>query len=279
MCVIRTDLGMGAPMSTDAVLRDMPRPDRVTTPAQFVAALQALRSWAKLTYGELENNAQAYGDRLPRSTIASALSRGRIPREQTIAAFVRACGCDEKTVQHWLVVRRKIASADRAVGDLAGAVETWVSTKWRVRGKEPARVDRRPAAGKSASASPASANPTSGGPTSASPTSGGPASASGELTSAEVASADLASEVETWLAGRGRIPAQRSRQRRVDELAAARQRWAEEAAARSAQPFDEPLPEPTFGTGRLAEAVERSTSNKWVGLHRRPSRRRIFFRG
>jgi len=221
------DLGMGAPMSTDAVLRDMPRPDRVTTPAQFVAALQSLRAWAKLTYGELENNAQAFGDRLPRSTIASALSRGRVPREQTIAAFVRACGCDEKTVQHWLAVRRKIASADQAVGDLAGAVEKWVTTKWRGHG-----------------------GPSDG--------------------------ADLASEVETWLACRGRMAIQISRQRRSEDAEAARARWADEAAARS-QLFDEPLPDPTYGQGRLAEAVAQSTSNRWVGLHRRPARRRIFF--
>jgi hypothetical protein len=239
---MRMELGMGAPMSTDAVLRDMPRPDRVTTPAQFVAALQALRGWAKLTYGELENNAQAFGVRLPRSTIASALSRGRIPREQTIAAFVRACGCDERTVQHWLTVRHKISAADHAVSDLAGAVETWVTTKWRVRGKDAVR---------------------------------GTDGAKLGIDGAE----DLASEVESWLAGRGRIPAQRSRQRRADDLAAARLRWAGEAAARSALPFDEPLPEPTFGTGRLAEAVEQSTSNKWVGLHRRPPRRILFFRG
>jgi hypothetical protein len=240
MCVMRMELGMGAPMSTDAVLRDMPRPDRVTTPAQFVAALQALRAWARLTYGELENNAQAIGDRLPRSTIASALSRGRIPREQTISAFVRACGCDEKTVRHWLAVRRKIASADRAVTDLAGAVEKWVAAKWRERVKDAVRG-----------------------------TDGAKFGSSGP--------ADLASEVERWLAGPGRIPVQRSRRGRADERAAARQRWADEADVRRPHPFDEPLPEPTFGTGRLAEAVEQSTSNKWIGLHRRPPRLRMLF--
>lgn len=211
---MRMELGMGAPMSTDAVLRDMPRPDRVTTPAQFVAALQALRSWAKLTYGELENNAQAFGDRLPRSTIASALSRGHIPREQTISAFVRACGCDEKTVRHWLAVRRRIASADQTVGDLAGAVEKWVAAKWRSRLKD---------------------------------------------------GADLASEVDKWLAGKGRLALQVPRQRRAEDVAV------------RLHLIDDPLPEPTFGRGRLAEAVEQSTSNRWVGLHRRPARRRIFF--
>jgi hypothetical protein len=234
MCVMRMELGMGSPMSTDSVLRDMPRPDRVTTAAQFLAALQALRAWAKLTYGELESNAQAFGDRLPRSTIASALSRGRIPREQTIAAFVRACGCDEKTVRHWLVVRNKIASADQTVGDLAGAVERWVATKWRgrLRGKDGV--------------------------------SDGAADKDG---------ADLASEVETWLAGQRRMPVPRPR--RPEDSVAARTKWADETRSRR---FDEPLPEPTYGRGRLAEAVAHSNSGRWVGLHRRPpARRRIFF--
>jgi hypothetical protein len=227
MCVMRMDLGMGAPMSTDAVLREMPRPDRVTTPAQFVAALQALRAWAKLTYGELESNAQAFGDRLPRSTIASALSRGRVPREQTIAAFVRACGCDETTVRHWLAVRNKIAKADQAVGDLAGAVESWVTTKFRVRVKD---------------------------------------------------GVDLASEVESWLSGSNRIPLVPRPRRSEENAAAARQRWAEEAAVRP-HLIDEPLPEPTYGQGRLAEAVAQSTSNRWVGLHRKSRRRTFFSRG
>lgn len=242
-------MGMGAPMSTDAVLRDMPRPDRVTTPAQLIAALQALRAWAKLTYGELESNAQAFGDRLPRSTIASALSRGRVPREQTLAAFVRACGCDEKTVRHWLAVRARIASADKTVGDLAGAVDKWVATKWRVRAKERA-ADLADAAEQARADRLARA---------------------AHLDGSEMSAADLASEVENWLSGQYRIVVPRPRT--PEE---ARTRWADEAAAR-ARLIDEPLPEPTFGTGRLAEAVEASTSNKWVGLHRRPSRRRIFF--
>lgn len=244
MCVMRMELGMGTPMSTDTVLRDMPRPDRVTTPAQFVAALQALRAWAKLTYGELENNAQAFGDRLPRSTIASALSRGRIPREQTIAAFVRACGCDEKTVRHWLAVRNKLAAADQTAVDLAGAVERWVATKWRVRGRA-----RDAAAGRGST--------DSGAPDSGTPDGG------------------LASEVETWLAGQRRMPVQVPRPRRPEDPAAARTKWADETRSRR---IDEPLPEPTYGQGRLAEAVEQSNSGRWVGLHRRPpARRRIFF--
>lgn len=105
----------------------MPRPDRVTTPAEFIAAMRALRGWAKLTYRQIERRAQQAGDRLPHSTIATALSRNRIPRESTIASFVRACGGDRHAVELWLAARRRIAVTDKAVGHLAYAVEAWLN--------------------------------------------------------------------------------------------------------------------------------------------------------
>lgn len=119
-------------MSMDASSIDMPRPDRVRTPAEFIAAMRALRSRAKLTYSQLESRAQAAGDRLPRSTIATALSRNRIPRESTIASFVRACGGDRHAVEVWLAARRRIAATDEAVEDLAYAVEAWLKGRARV---------------------------------------------------------------------------------------------------------------------------------------------------
>ena len=74
----------------------MPSPAGAQTPADFVSMMRALRGWACLTYGELEGKAQANGDKLPQSTIASALSRASLPREATVAAFVtvvEATGC------------------------------------------------------------------------------------------------------------------------------------------------------------------------------------------
>jgi hypothetical protein len=123
-------------MSTEASTYEMPSPDHVRTPAEFVAAMRTLRQRAKLTYRELESKAHAAGDRLPRGTIASALSRGRIPHEQTIASFVRACGGDRKAVERWLAARRRVARADQAVIDLATAVETWVTARWQVRAEQ-----------------------------------------------------------------------------------------------------------------------------------------------
>src|SRR5215207_9321791 len=116
-------------MSADASGVDMPSPVGAQTPADFVSTMRALRGWAALTYGELEGKAQANGDRLPQSTIASALSRESLPREATVAAFVRACGGDPDAVQRWLAARKRVAAAQKADGSLANAVEAWLVTR------------------------------------------------------------------------------------------------------------------------------------------------------
>lgn len=119
-------------MSMDASSTESPRPDGVTTPAEFVAAMRALRERARLTYRQIEQRARELGETLPHSTIATALSRNRIPRESTIASFVRACGEDDETVELWLAARRRItATADKSVksvGHLAKEVEAWYTT-------------------------------------------------------------------------------------------------------------------------------------------------------
>jgi hypothetical protein len=127
----RPIMGSRLSMSTDASSIDMPRPDPVNTPAELVAAMRALHGWAKLTYRQLERRAQLAGDRLPHSTIASALSRNAIPRENTLASFVRACGGDRNAVEVWLAARRRITAADKAVGNLAYAVEAWLTGRVR----------------------------------------------------------------------------------------------------------------------------------------------------
>ncbi|OMI38571.1 hypothetical protein SPAR_15438 [Streptomyces sparsogenes DSM 40356] len=82
--------------------------------AEFVAAMRQLRIWADLSYRQLERNAEAAGDVLPRATIAGALSRDDLPREQLLTAFVRACGGDAETVAVWLAARRHLSIAASA---------------------------------------------------------------------------------------------------------------------------------------------------------------------
>jgi len=88
---------------------DPPQPAKATTPAEFTAALRALRTWSGLTYRQLEGKAATYRDALPASTIATTLGRATLPRERFVDAFTRACGLGEDEVRQWLDTRKRIA--------------------------------------------------------------------------------------------------------------------------------------------------------------------------
>ena len=64
-----------------------PRPDEAADAAQFVAQLRALRLWSGLTYRQVAARAEALGEVLPASTIASALGRSRLPRRELVVAL------------------------------------------------------------------------------------------------------------------------------------------------------------------------------------------------
>ncbi|MDT0612707.1 RICIN domain-containing protein [Streptomyces lancefieldiae] len=70
--------------------------------------MRQLRRWADLSYRQLERNATDAGDVLPRATISAALTRDELPREELLAAYVRACGGDDGTVSAWLEARRSL---------------------------------------------------------------------------------------------------------------------------------------------------------------------------
>jgi hypothetical protein len=221
-------------MSTDVSTIGAPCPDHLSTPAEFMNALRDMRSWANLTYRELERRASASGDRLPRGTIASAMSRGVMPREQTIAAFVRACGGDGTAVEMWLAARRRIAAADRAVGDLASAVESWITS--HLQGTRSRKVRKERDSRKSGNARP-----------------------------------DLATMVEAWLLTRGRF---RPDKRVATFYGRATVSWNRDTVAFYTLDMEKLGHDTDYGQGRLALVAAQTTSNRWVGLHRRPSSRR-----
>ncbi|WP_425586828.1 helix-turn-helix domain-containing protein [Streptomyces yanii] len=102
----------------------MPRPHDVKDSAQFVAVMRQLRQWADVSYRELERRAGAVGDVLPRATLSGALSRQELPREELLAAFVRACGADEATVLAWVKVRKRLAvELEQQSADVVSAAE------------------------------------------------------------------------------------------------------------------------------------------------------------
>ncbi|GAA1704555.1 XRE family transcriptional regulator [Streptomyces yatensis] len=100
-----------------------PDPRRAENAREFIAALQALKDWSRLTYRELAARADAVGDVLPRSTIANMLGRATLPREELVAAFVRACGVGPAELTVWLAVRKELATraAEPGAGPLTEA--------------------------------------------------------------------------------------------------------------------------------------------------------------
>ena len=74
--------------------------------------MRALKASAHVGFRTLETRAEAAGDVLPRSTLVAVLSRDTLPREEVVAAFVRACGLDDVAVGRWLSVRRLIAQGE-----------------------------------------------------------------------------------------------------------------------------------------------------------------------
>ncbi|URN07177.1 hypothetical protein LUW74_30205 [Actinomadura madurae] len=93
-----------------------PNPADALTAAQFVARMREFRSWSGLPYRQIQQRAAAAGFHLPHSTVAGALSRDTLPREDLLAAFITACGGDEPTVEQWLRMRRRLAVAAGRAG-------------------------------------------------------------------------------------------------------------------------------------------------------------------
>jgi hypothetical protein len=88
---------------------ELPDPTNAHTPQEFVECLRALKIWTGLTYRDIERQARLQGRSLPHSTISSALTRNRLPREELVEALVGACGCDEQETEQWMAVRRNLA--------------------------------------------------------------------------------------------------------------------------------------------------------------------------
>jgi hypothetical protein len=96
------------------VAEDWPDPREATGAAEFVAAMRTLRARTDLSYRVLERRAAKAGTPLPSSTISGALSRDTLPRADLLAAFIRACGADDETVERWLAVRADLAASGQA---------------------------------------------------------------------------------------------------------------------------------------------------------------------
>ncbi|MEV4460105.1 helix-turn-helix domain-containing protein [Microbispora sp. NPDC049633] len=140
-----------------------PQPESLTNPAEFVAALGRLRQWSGLTYRQLTAAAKAAGDVLPTSTIAGALGRTTLPREEFVAAFVRACGLGEAETARWVAHRKRLAAGmtlpaapqDETTGpETTGPETTGPETTGPDRPEQPGPADRSGHADRAAAGGP-----------------------------------------------------------------------------------------------------------------------------
>jgi hypothetical protein len=100
-----------------------PDPQAAATAAAYVDALRRLKDWSGSSYRQLEKRAAAVGDVLPRATLTAVLTRDGLPREELVAALVRACGGDAAEVARWASARRRLAAAVGPVEVLPVPVE------------------------------------------------------------------------------------------------------------------------------------------------------------
>jgi hypothetical protein len=88
-----------------------PEPSKAVTHREFVMLLRQLKDWAGLTYRQLETRSARHGYRLARSTIAAAMTRESMPREEVVDGIVRACGREPAP---WLQARRRLVCGTAA---------------------------------------------------------------------------------------------------------------------------------------------------------------------
>ncbi|MFD9599926.1 helix-turn-helix domain-containing protein [Streptomyces sp. NPDC059970] len=133
-----------------------PDPREARSAAEFIALLRVLKDASGLTFRELTLRADAVGDVLPRSTIANMLGRTSVPREELLAAFVRACGCGPTEIEDWLGVRKELAvHGQRAGAGDAGEEEAGTEEEAGEAPGAPALRSPEPAAGPPAGPHPA----------------------------------------------------------------------------------------------------------------------------
>ncbi|PRY01702.1 helix-turn-helix domain-containing protein [Allonocardiopsis opalescens] len=101
-------------MTTTPPITPPPSPSAAIDEASFVAELRRLRTWSGLSFRQLERRASTAGDVLPSSTAATMLGKNRLPREDLLVTYVRACGLDGDDLKQWVITRALIAAGTPA---------------------------------------------------------------------------------------------------------------------------------------------------------------------
>ncbi|MFG1999347.1 hypothetical protein ACGFNU_09405 [Spirillospora sp. NPDC048911] len=98
----------------DGVRRTVPQPEGARTPAEFVTLMRKLQLWSGLSTAELEARLRDPGGVLVPGGLPALLSGDLLPREETLAAFLVACGCVPEVRARWLEAHARLAAVRSA---------------------------------------------------------------------------------------------------------------------------------------------------------------------
>ncbi|MFI0450513.1 hypothetical protein [Actinomadura sp. 6N118] len=98
----------------DGTRRTMPQPDGARTPAEFVTSMRKLQLWSGLSMEELEARVRDPGSVLVPGGLAALLSGDLLPREETLGAFLVACGCVPEVRARWLEAHARLSAVRSA---------------------------------------------------------------------------------------------------------------------------------------------------------------------
>ncbi|WP_326557466.1 tetratricopeptide repeat protein [Micromonospora sp. NBC_01796] len=90
-------------------------PTFASSAAQYVALLRRVRDQSGLTYRAIARRAQANGEILPASTLATMFGRATLPRRELVVALLRACDVPAARMGPWVTSWQRLA-AERGRG-------------------------------------------------------------------------------------------------------------------------------------------------------------------
>ncbi|MGW0434774.1 tetratricopeptide repeat protein [Micromonospora sp. NPDC003197] len=86
-------------------------PTATSSAGQYVALLRQVRDRSGLTFRAIARRAEANGDVLPASTLATMFGRVTLPRRELVVALLRACEVPDDQIARWLTSWHRLAAA------------------------------------------------------------------------------------------------------------------------------------------------------------------------
>ncbi len=87
-----------------------PDPTVAQTNGEFLAELEMLLRWSRLSFGEIEQRIRAY-DFIAEGAVSEALRDSTLPSEVLLEQMLWAVGCDDEAIDLWLWARERLVAA------------------------------------------------------------------------------------------------------------------------------------------------------------------------